>query len=244
MQRTSFNGFAHSHNNDDATLQQDARTVRSFRELSSMAFVLGHFGAFLLVSAVVIVTPGPDTALTIRNSLRGGRRGGMLTSAGVASGQAAWALAASAGLAAVLAASHPAFLAVRIAGASYLAYLGLHSLRRAARLDAGADEGIPNRTAEIASAYRQGLLSNLGNPKMAVFFISLLPQFAGHSRSSFLDMLGLGFVFAAMTFTWLSAYAAVVARLGDALRRSRARRLLDALTGAALVALGIRLATE
>jgi RhtB (resistance to homoserine/threonine) family protein len=205
---------------------------------------VGHFGAFLLVAAVVIVTPGPDTALTIRNALRGGRRGGVLTGAGVATGQAVWALMASAGLAAVLSASQPAFLALRIAGAAYLIYLGLHSLRRAAsRTEPDSERTAPPAT-DVAFAYRQGLLSNLGNPKMAVFFISLLPQFADHGRGPFAAMLAFGLVFAAMTVTWLSGYAAVVARFGDALRRTRVRRLLDAATGTTLVAFGIRLATE
>ena len=204
-----------------------------------------HLGAFVLVATVLIVTPGPDTALTIRNALRGGRRGGISTSAGVATGQATWALAASAGLAAVLSASQPAFLALRIAGAVYLVYLGGHSLRSALRPGVVDDAtGRPARAASGTVAYRQGLLSNLGNPKMAVFFISLLPQFAPHGSGPFGAMLALGLLFAAMTFTWLSCYAAVVARLGDVLRRTRVRRILDAVTGATLVALGLRLATD
>jgi threonine/homoserine/homoserine lactone efflux protein len=203
---------------------------------------VGHLGAFVLVAALVIVTPGPDTALTIRNALGGGRRGGVLTSAGVASGQAAWALAASAGLAAVLAASQPAFLAVRLAGAAYLVCLGVHSLRSAARPAKPGRERPVGLGSDVVSAYRQGLLSNLGNPKMAIFFMSVLPQFAG--RGSFAAMLELGIVFAAMTFAWLSGYAAVVARIGDALARTGIRRLLDAVTGAALIAVGLRVATE
>ena len=207
-----------------------------------MISAVDHLGAFVLVAAAVIVTPGPDTALTIRNALRGGRRGGIQTSAGVATGQASWALAASVGLAAVLSGSHPAFLALRLAGALYLAYLGLRSLRRAAG-HSRFDHGHRARPG-AASAYRQGLLSNLGNPKMAVFFVSLLPQFAGHGHGSFAAMLALGLVFAAMTFTWLSSYAAVVALAGDALRSTRVRRLLDATSGGALVALGMRVAVE
>jgi len=208
-----------------------------------MSPAFDHLAAFTLVAVLVIVTPGPDTALTIRNALRGGRRGGVMTGAGVATGQAIWALTASAGLAAALSASRPAFLALRLAGAAYLIYLGLHSLRRAAR---GSERrgGPAVGSGKPGSAYRQGLLSNLGNPKMAVFFISLLPQFAGHDSGSFLVMLGLGLVFAAMTLTWLSAYATVVARLGDALRATRARRLLDAATGTVLVGLGVHVATN
>jgi threonine/homoserine/homoserine lactone efflux protein len=196
--------------------------------------------AFLGVATIVIVTPGPDTALTIRNALVGGRRGGALTALGVATGQAVWALAAGAGLAALLQASAPAFTAVRLAGAAYLVYLGAQALRAAARREPYSAA----RSRNVAgSAYRQGLLSNLGNPKMAVFFTSLLPQVAP-GGASFAALAGLGVVFALMTLTWLTAYGLAVAKAGDVLRRARVRRTLEGLTGAVLVALGLRLAAE
>lgn len=200
--------------------------------------------AFLGISALVIVTPGQDTALTIRNTLVGGRHGGVFTAAGVAGGQAVWTLAAAVGLTALLLASEPAFLAVKLAGAAYLVYLGGQSLLAAVRgsrahtLDAGAAPGAPR-----GRAFRQGLVSNLGNPKMAVFFTSLLPQFAPGGHPAFPTLLLLGLVFATMTLAWLSAYAFVVAKAGDLLRRSRVRRTLEALTGTVLVALGVRLAS-
>ena len=193
--------------------------------------------AFLGVSVLLIVTPGQDTALTIRNTLVGGRRGGRRTALGVSSGQAVWALAAAAGLAALLRASEPAFLALRLAGAAYLVYLGAHALWSAVRGEAGRHRTI---TSGKGAPFRQGLLSNLGNPKMAVFFTSLLPQFA----DTFLGLLGLGLVFSAMTLVWLSAYASAVARAGNVLRRPRVRRALDLVTGLVLVAFGLRLATE
>ena len=205
--------------------------------------MITHFAAFLGVAVVLIVTPGPDTALTIRNALRGGRRGALLTALGVSSGQAIWTLAASAGLAAVIAASEPAFVAVRLAGAAYLVFLGAQSLLAALRgrlrqtLHGGPAGG-------ARTAYRQGVLSNLGNPKMAVFFTSLLPQFVPGSHASFAGLLLLGGIFAAMTLAWLAAYGAAAARAGDLLRRPRMRRTLDAVTGATLVAFGLRLASE
>ena len=195
--------------------------------------VVAHSLAFLGVSALVIVTPGQDTALTIRNTLLGGRRSGVLTAAGVASGQAFWTLAASLGLAAVLSASEPAFLAVRLAGAAYLIFLGVQTL-------IGSSGHASERPRRPGNAFRQGFLSNLGNPKMAVFFTSLLPQFGG---TSFPALLLLGLVFCSMTLLWLSLYAAAVARAGDFLRRSRVRAWLDRITGAVLVAFGVRLAT-
>jgi threonine/homoserine/homoserine lactone efflux protein len=205
--------------------------------------VAADLATFVAVAAVVIVTPGPDTALTIRNTLAGGRRGGALTALGVASGQACWTVAAAGGVAALLVASEPAFLALKLAGAAYLVWLGAQSLWAAFR--PRARRSLPrSRPAGAALAFRQGLVSNLGNPKMAVFFTSLLPQFAGDGRTSFAALLGLGLLFCGLTLAWLGAYAVAVARAGDALRRPRVRRVLDAVTGAVLVALGVRVATE
>jgi threonine/homoserine/homoserine lactone efflux protein len=201
---------------------------------------LTQLGAFLALAAVVIVTPGPDTALTIRNALLGGRAAGLRTALGVATGQAAWTLAASAGVAGLVASSRPVFLAVRIAGAAYLVLLGAQALLAAVR---GRAHERPAAAAAGRAGYRQGLLSNLGNPKMALFFTSLLPQFAG-TGTTFGSLAGLGLLFCAMTLLWLSSYALVVARAGDVLRRARVRRVLDAVTGVALVAFGIRLAQE
>lgn len=92
-------------------------------------------------------------------------------------------------------------------------------------------------------AYRQGVISNLGNPKIAVFFTSLLPQFTPQGDASFITLLPLGLVFCALTLAWLTGYAITVARAGDVLRRPRIRRTLDGIMGAVLVALGLRLAT-
>ena len=199
--------------------------------------MITHFWAFLGVSAVVIVTPGQDTALTIRNTLLGGRRSGLLTAAGVSGGQAVWALATSAGVAAVLQASEPAFVAVKLAGATYLVFLGLQTLVPALR-----PRGAMPKASRRGRPLRQGLFSNLGNPKMAIFFTSLLPQFA--TGPSFGGLLLLGLVFSSLTLVWLTTYSFAVAKAGDFLRRSRVRRAIDGLTGVVLVALGLRLAAE
>jgi threonine/homoserine/homoserine lactone efflux protein len=202
--------------------------------------------SFLAICILVICTPGPDTALTIRNALVGGRRGGVATALGVATGQLVWALAASTGLAALLTASEAAFHALRLAGAAYLVLLGALALRDAVRPTAGPPRA-PGGSAGHSPprrAFAQGLLSNLGNPKMAVFFAGLLPQFAPTGGGAFVVMLALGAVFAGMTLAWLTLYSLFVERARDLLLRSRARRALDAATGLALVALGLRLAAE
>ena len=203
-----------------------------------------HVAAFFVLSVVVIVTPGPDTALTIRNTLGGGRRVGIFTALGVAAGQATWTVATSAGVAALLLASEPAFRAIRLAGATYLVFLGVQTLRGARAARTAATVTSPRRPARPRAALRQGLFSNLGNPKMAAFFPSLLTQFVPHAQPGFGPLVVLGFAFCAMTLAWLTAYAVVVAKAGDALRRPVIRRRVEAVTGAVLVALGVRFAAE
>jgi threonine/homoserine/homoserine lactone efflux protein len=197
--------------------------------------------AFVAVSIVVICTPGQDTALTIRNTLSGGRESGIATAAGVALGLATWTVAASLGVVALLRASEPVFDALRLAGAAYLVLLGLQSLAAAARR---AERPVLRREAEVGPmrALRQGLVSNLGNPKIALFFASLLPQFAPSRGGAFAGFLALGFLFAAMTLAWLTLYAVAVHRLRELLG-GPIRRVLDAVTGLVLAGLGLRVAT-
>jgi threonine/homoserine/homoserine lactone efflux protein len=205
---------------------------------------LAQYLAFLGVSLLVICTPGQDTALTIRNTLLGGRRTGVATAAGVAAGQASWTLATSLGLAVVLVASGPLFTAVRLAGAAYLIYLGGRSLIKAARRSAEehGTEAAPHRLAP-RSGFWQGLLSNLSNAKMVAFFISLLPQFAG-PHPSFGLLLALGLNFCLLTLAWLTGYSLAVDRMSRLLRKVSIRRAIDALVGTVLVGLGLRLSGE
>jgi threonine/homoserine/homoserine lactone efflux protein len=220
------------------------RAARLQREVVNEAPVailppVGGLLAFVAVSAVVICTPGQDTALTIRNTLAGGRGSGIATAGGVAAGQAVWTMAASAGVVALLTASEPVFRALKLVGAAYLVYLGAQSLWAAIRRRAHHPALRSATPLSPGRALRQGVLSNLGNPKMAVFFASLLPQFG----SSFPALLALGFLFCGLTFAWLTFYAVAVARLGRLLTGA-VRRALDALTGLVLAALGLRLAAE
>lgn len=206
--------------------------------------MLAQLLAFLAVSAVVICTPGPDTALTVRNALVGGRRAGVHTAAGVALGQLVWTVAASAGIAGVLHASELAFRIVQLAGAAYLLVLGAQSLWAAYRgVGHGSLAGAGPRQ-RPGRALRQGLVSNLANPKMAAFFLSLLPQFVPAGQGSFVGFLVLGALFCLMTFGWLAGYSLAVDRARRLFDRSRVRRALDALAGGLLVAFGIRMAVS
>src|SRR5258708_11814251 len=206
---------------------------------------LQSYIAFLGVSLLVICSAGQDTALTIRSTLSGGRPGGVATALGVWAGQATWTVAPSAGLAVVLIASGPLFLAIRLGGAAYLVYLGVRSLLKAAsHIEPNSALSTMTTTRlSPAAAFWQGLLSNLSNAQMGAFFISLLPPFAG-PRPSFVVLLALGLNFSLLTLAWLVGYTYAIHRVSHLLGRTSIRRGLDAVLGAVLVGLGIRLAAE
>ena len=194
---------------------------------------------FFAISILLIVIPGPDTAVVTKNALVGGRRGGMLSALGVSTGLAVWTLAAALGIAALLQASAVAFFAFKVAGALYLTWIGIQMLR--ARDQMSPDAGL--RSASGGKALRQGLLSDLGNPKVAVFFTSFLPQFV-HGGVVFLPLLLLGSIFAVLTLAWLAVYSLVIGNTSALLRRPAVRRTLDRITGVVLIGFGVRLALE
>jgi RhtB (resistance to homoserine/threonine) family protein len=204
-----------------------------------------HLLVFVGVAAVVIIVPGPDTAVILRNILLHGRRAGLGTSFGVAAGLAVWTVAAAFGIASLVRASEVAFTALKLLGALYLIWLGVQAIRTAG--DAIAHSGEPaaaKRAMSARSGFRQGLLSDLANPKIGIFFTSLLPQFVDPGHSVLVPFLLLGAVFVTMTILWLIAYCIVAARLAQMLERPRVKRVLDRLTGVVLIALGLRLAVE
>lgn len=195
-----------------------------------------HLLPFLAISAVVVVTPGIDMALVTKNALLHGRRAARATALGVNLGIFLWTLAAALGLAAVIAASAAAFTAIKLAGAAYLVYLGLRTFL------GGSDE--PVAAPAHGNAFRQGLASNLLNPKIAVFFTSLLPQFVDAQHAQPQDLLLLGVLFNCLGVLWLLTYASLAARGRDLLRQPRVKRTIDRVSGVALVGLGVRLAFE
>jgi threonine/homoserine/homoserine lactone efflux protein len=196
----------------------------------------GRFLAFMAVMAVFIVTPGPDTAITIRNALRGGRRAAALTAVGVGAGSSVWALAAAGGVAGLLAVSAVAFTVFKLAGGAYLLGLGLITLLHARRPTAS-----PPPT-HGGSPFAQGLINNLLNPKAAALFLTVVPQFV-QPGDSWPRLVAMVLVFDVMVVGWLCLYGLAIvaarAHLGDRLRRG-----MEAITGTVLVGLGVRLALE
>ncbi len=194
---------------------------------------------FLAISILLIVIPGPDTAMVTKNAVAGGRRSGVYAALGVSIGLTIWTAAAALGIAALLRASTIAFDALKIVGALYLTWVGIQMLR-----SRGLPPEASARPASGSRALRQGLLSDLGNPKIAVFFTSLLPQFVRGGTQAFMPLLFLGAIFAVLTLFWLAAYALAVGHASGWLRRPSVRRVLDRFTGVVLIGFGVRLALE
>ncbi len=205
-----------------------------------------HLLVFIGVAAIVIVIPGPDTAVVTKNVLVHGRRAGLGTSLGVSAGISVWTIAAAVGVASLVRASGVAFTVLKLVGAFYLIWLGIQALR-AARGQAGDGHMAGPLTPSGMGAragFRQGFLSDLANPKIGIFFTSLLPQFVSAGRPVLLPFLILGAIFVAMTVVWLLAYTVVAARAAQMLMRPRVRAALDSVTGVVLIGLGLRLAVE
>jgi threonine/homoserine/homoserine lactone efflux protein len=207
---------------------------------------------FALASTLLILAPGPDSLLVLRNTLRHGRRAGWVTASGTMSGLLAWAVAAAFGLSALLQVSDLGYNAVRLAGACYLLWLGASSLRpfrgqhatpATVAEPAGSASPAPGK-AGWRRAYLNGLLSNLLNPKIGVFFIAFLPGFIPAGAPAPLFPLALGLWFIAETGAWLAALAWMAARGAGWLRRSTVQRWLERITGVALIGFGLRLATQ
>ena len=204
-----------------------------------------HLWAFLGIAVLVILTPGPDTVMVTKNALIHGRRAALGTSLGVNTGLTIWTITAAVGVAAVVRASEVAFTTLKLIGAVYLIWLGVQAFR-AAHERAGIDTTAARHgpPAGLGVGFRQGLFSNLANPKIAVFFTSLLPQFIDAHHPVVLPFLLLGGLFVLLTVVWLSGYALMAVEFGSVLGRPSVKAALDRLTGVVLIGLGIRLAFE
>ena len=198
--------------------------------------------AFIGVAALLTILPGADMALVTRNVLAVGRRRAMLTIAGICVGCVIHATASALGLSAILATSATAFNIVKTLGAGYLVWIGIQSIREAGR-PAAAPSSASTARARLGP-FLQGFLTNILNPKVAVFYLTFLPQFIAPGESVLRRSLLLASVHIAMGFVWLTAYAWFIDRLGAVLTRPRVKAWLERVTGGLLIALGARLAWE
>jgi threonine/homoserine/homoserine lactone efflux protein len=216
--------------------------------------------AFAAFAAVVTVTPGLDTMVVLRVTTLSGRRAALAAVAGIQLGCLSWALATALGVSAVLVASRPAFETLRFAGAAYLCWLGLRAWRRPARVgpppqmrtraageppDAQADPGADAQGAGAGwRALRTGLTTNLLNPKVGAFYLSVLPQFLPDGVNPLLGSLALAAVHDLEGVLWLSAIVLVLGRARAWFARPVVKRRLEQVSGAVLIGFGVRLATQ
>jgi RhtB (resistance to homoserine/threonine) family protein len=197
--------------------------------------------AFVGVAAVLTILPGADMALVMRNVFALGRPRTMLTIAGIACGCLIHATASALGMSAILATSATAFTVMKTAGAAYLVWIGVQSFRSKTET---SDAGNGPRATRATAPFAQGFLTNVLNPKVAIFYLTFLPQFIAPGEPVFRRSLLLAGIHIAMGVLWLSAYAWFIERLGAVLTRPRVKAWLERATGGLLIALGVRLAWD
>lgn len=204
--------------------------------------MLVQFLAATSVLAVLAMVPGPDMAVVTKRAIASGWQDGLRTVGGITAGLLVWGALTVVGLAAVLAASATAYTVVKLAGALYLAVLGVQALMQSRRRGSAAPAaGAP---APSGNPWRTGLLSNVFNPKIAVFYTGLLPTLAPSGLSPHLGMTLLVLVHAALTLVWLGGYVLVLAKARAFFEKPAVRRAMDRVTGVVLIGFGIKVATS
>ncbi len=195
---------------------------------------------FLPVAALLTVLPGPATALVVQSAFQGGRAEALRTTAGNSLGILVWALFAAFGLAAVVAASGEAFTLMKLACGAALVYLGAQALWRSRHT--GERPRAPAGPA--LGPFRSGLATSISNPKLAVFFVALFPQFVPSGEPVLPYALAMVAVQVALDLAYYSAIAWVVVRARRLAGRTGWMRWVERVTGGAMVALGLRVALD
>lgn len=203
---------------------------------------------FCAVAAVLTVTPGADTLLVLRNAMRGGWRDGMATMVGISSGLIVHACLSALGLSVLLQRSAEAYRVVQWAGAAYLIWLGIDSWRRSRHIRDGEWTApwseTPARPVSPSQSLGAGFLTNLLNPKVALFYLALLPQFVGPGEGALPRSLFLVSIHIGMGVLWLGGLSLTVHASRRWVRRGSVRRWMERVSGSLLIALGARLALD
>ncbi|MBC6459822.1 LysE family translocator [Actinomadura sp. HBU206391] len=209
---------------------------------------LTSYLSFVVFAVILVLVPGPDFTVVVKNLITGGRPAGLATSLGVATSNLIQGIVAALGLGAVIVGIRPLFDAIRWAGVVYLAYLGVQAMRsavrgRAAGSESDGDGGGEDRGRRL-TGWRQGFLSNITNPKVLTFYLSVLPQFLPRDHVAPGDLVALVLTHAVISLVWLSAVVAALGGVRSWLRQRAVRRALDAVTGCALLGFSAKLARE
>ena len=205
-----------------------------------MGGVIVALASFTVAAVLIVLLPGPDTLVVVRSIMRGGRRKGVTTALGNLCGLTLWVCAAALGLAAVLRASEVGYDILRIAGATYLLWLGAQAWRNRGRID----EAPRGRGGLLGTGFLAGLLTNLLNPKVGVFFVTFLPAFVPHGSDVGVVTLALGAIFIIETALYFALLIGIADRVVGWMTNARSRRRLDRAAGLVFIGFGVRLATE
>jgi RhtB (resistance to homoserine/threonine) family protein len=200
---------------------------------------------FIVMSILLIILPGPDTGLATKNTIAYGKKGGLKTVLGITSGLFIHTFAAVLGLSAIIVKSAFLFSAFKYIGAIYLIYLGFISLwsLRKKEVTIEGDEQKQSKY-QGASCFRQGFLTNLLNPKVAVFFLTFLPQFVVPESNAFLQLFAMGVIYTGLTFVWFVLYVSLIDYISAWMKKPSAQHVIQGITGFVLVGFGIKLALE
>jgi RhtB (resistance to homoserine/threonine) family protein len=197
------------------------------------------------MSILLIILPGPDTGLATKNTIIYGKKGGLKTVLGITSGLIIHTFAAVVGISAIIVKSAVLFSAFKYIGAIYLIYLGVMSLWSLRKRDVSF-EGYDQEENKYqgTSCFRQGFLTNLLNPKVAVFFLTFLPQFVVPESNTFLQLLGMGATYTCLTFIWFLLYVYLINYVSVWMKKPSTQHIIQGITGCVLVGFGIKLALE
>ncbi|WP_347723344.1 LysE family translocator [Lysinibacillus capsici] len=207
-----------------------------------------NISVFLVMCILLIILPGPDTAIATKNTLTVSRKGGLQTIIGSCCGLLIHTCAAVIGLSAIIVKSAYIFAVLKYVGAVYLCYLGIKTLwtLRTIRTQSPVvdDVGSIEHKYSHQSCFKQGFLTNVTNPKVAVFFLTFLPQFVDGNSGTFFPFLIMGLIYTALTMLWFIFYVYLLDRISAFMKKSSTKAVIEGLTGAILIAFGIKLAFE
>lgn len=207
--------------------------------------MVANYLLFIIMSICLIILPGPDTAMATKNTLTSGKMGGVKTVFGTCIALLIHTLAAVIGLSAIIVKSAFLFSIFKYVGAIYLVYLGIKALLSLKDKNSIDTNELPMKHAdENSSCFRQGFLTNLLNPKIAVFFLTFLPQFLSPDYNTLVQFLIMGLTYLVLTVIWFAFYIFLIDKISVFMKKTATQRYIQGITGIVLIGFGIKLAFE
>ncbi|MFD3450230.1 LysE family translocator [Microbacteriaceae bacterium 4G12] len=202
-----------------------------------------NYWTFVVTSLLLILSPGIDTALVTKNTVTFSTKGGLFTALGIASGILVHTIATGLGLSLLLMQSAKLFVIIKFIGAVYLIFLGISSFKNSNQVHVRVAKSMEASSYEVSShLYRQGILTNVLNPKVALFFLTFLPQFTNKGQSFFPQVLLLGLIYSGLTLGWFICYISVMNLFKTWILKEAVQRIMERITGVVLIGLGLKLA--